>query len=567
MTDIAQSLRDTGIAFREQSGQLVTSCPFCGRANHLFVNPTTGAWDCKIASCGQSGGFTKLYEALTGSEIREAAGPERKKTDPPTMAYVDGCRHKLLGPNGTEAMEYLKGRRIGVKEIHQFKLGLRVTDRDSWLCIPYFRDGQPVNVKYRRLPPGEKGFERWEGGESILFNQDVLKDVTPDTPVYVTEGEIDCISMWANGFTTCVSTSLGAGSFQPAWVDILERFERVYLVYDSDKEGRAGAQKHSRRFDPARVYDVVLPEKDANEFFCKGHTAEELDYIIQAAKPFDIENIQTLDQIFMEIVGEKERKESRIAPRWPSVGNLTGPYEPGDLIVLTAPPKIGKTTFVLNDAYAWAGMRIPVLFYCLEMRPRRLFRKLLQIAMGLTEAALTPEKVGEGYRKIYGIPLCFGYNYKKCSLDIVVETIKRGVRRFGFEAVIFDNLHFLARSITHQVQELGVISKTFKLLAEELQIPIVLIAQPRRGEDENRVVSINDLKGSSDIGADADQVIVLYRKKRKAKDGLAEVSFEPETLVRVDASRYRSGGETLLYYDGATGRFREIERNRETSGE
>ena len=45
MTDIAQSLRDAGIAFREQSGQLVTTCPFCGRANHLYINPNTGAWD------------------------------------------------------------------------------------------------------------------------------------------------------------------------------------------------------------------------------------------------------------------------------------------------------------------------------------------------------------------------------------------------------------------------------------------------------------------------------------------------------------------------------------------
>ena len=171
---------------------------------------------------------------------------------------------------------------------------------------------------------------------------------------------------------------------------------------------------------------MVLPEKDANEFFCKGHTAEELEHIIQAAKPFDVENIQTLSQIFTELVREKDRKESHIAPRWLSVRNLTGAYEPGDLIVLTAPPKIGKTTFVLNDAYAWAEMGIPVLFDRLEMRPERLFRKLLQIAMGLTEAALTPEKMGQGYGKIHGIPLCFGYNYKKCSLDTVVETIKKG---------------------------------------------------------------------------------------------------------------------------------------------
>jgi replicative DNA helicase len=166
----------------------------------------------------------------------------------------------------------------------------------------------------------------------------------------------------------------------------------------------------------------------------------------------------------------------------------------------------------------------------------------------------------EAYNRLADLPLCFGYNYKKCTLDVVIETIRRGVRRYGFKLVVFDNLHFLARSITHQVQEVGNVSKTFKLLAEELQIPIMLIAQPRKVNDD-QVMGINDLKDSSAIGADADLVIVLYRKKMKSKDGTAEAAFEPLTLVRVDASRYRAGGETLLYFDGEKSIFSEIQRS------
>lgn len=557
MSEISEKLSASGIAFRQSGTQLITFCPFCGKSDHLYINSGSGAWDCKV--CGETGGFGRLFTALTGSEIKQAS-PSRDKTRLPGSSDIDGYMHKLLGQNGQDAIRYLEGRGISIEAIHHFKLGLRVKDGKQWLCIPYFKDDKPVNVKYRSLPPAAKTFERWEGGESILYNQDALKDLHPETPVYITEGEIDCITLWQQGFMNCVSTSTGASSFQPHWVDLLEKFEKVYLIYDSDKTGQEGAKKHSKRFDPSRVYNVVLPEKDSNEFFCKGHSADELRNILEKARPFDIENILTMEKAFERLIQEtNEKTESKIVPQWESVRRLTGAYEPGDLVILTAPPKIGKTTFILNDAVQWAENGLSVFFYCLEMRPERILRKSVQIVNRIQEGFLTPGEIGKGFRKMIKWPFYLGYNYKKCNLEIVTETIRLGFRRYAFDVVVFDNLHFLARSITHQVQELGVISKTFKLLAEELQIPIVLIAQPRRGEDEGRVMSINDLKGSSDIGADADQVIVLYRKKKKEKDGkLAEVAFEPETLVRVDASRYKSGGETVLWFDGETGKFTEM---------
>ena len=59
------------------------------------------------------------------------------------------------------------------------------------------------------------------------------------------------------------------------------------------------------------------------------------------------------------------------------------------------------------------------------------------------------------------------------------------------------------------------------------------------------------------FGADADQVIVLWREKTTAKEG-AQEAFKPKMLVRVDASRYKAGGETMLYFHGATGEIREL---------
>ena len=74
-----------------------------------------------------------------------------------------------------------------------------------------------------------------------------------------------------------------------------------------------------------------------------------------------------------------------------------------------------------------------------------------------------------------------------------------------------------------------------------------------------------DLKDSSSIGADADQIIILHRKPLKSSqdDGVVQeelqTTLEAETLVRVEASRYNSGGDTMLYFEGAKSRFRRIE--------
>ena len=67
--------------------------------------------------------------------------------------------------------------------------------------------------------------------------------------------------------------------------------------------------------------------------------------------------------------------------------------------------------------------------------------------------------------------------------------------------------------------------------------------------------------------ADADQIIILHRKPIKSDkgDGIVreelETTLEPETLVRIEASRYHPGGDTLLYFEGAKSKFRRLEEH------
>ena len=110
------------------------------------------------------------------------------------------------------------------------------------------------------------------------------------------------------------------------------------------------------------------------------------------------------------------------------------------------------------------------------------------------------------------------------------------------------------------------------MLAEELEIPIMAIAQPRKrdisGRDE--IMRAEDIKYSNAVHADCDQMIILYRKRIASKaeeiDGpvftVKNEALDPVTLVRVEAHRYGSGGETLLYFRGEYSRFDQLDYTR-----
>lgn len=553
---IPTALSDMGIQFTEQAGQIVTECPYCGKSNHLYVDPGKRVFVCH--RCGEKGTWRALSEQL-GGEVKVDIRPAAKKVyNHPTEEYIAGCHKKLLGPSGVKAYEYLKARKITVDAIHHFKLGMEEKNGKQWVVIPYYANGKPVNVKYRSIPPAAKEFRRWKDGESALFNEDCLKTLRDDDRILIVEGEMDCLTLFSQGIKTAVSTSIGANGIKPEWIDKLERFENPVIVYDNDEPGQKGAKELAKRLDFDRCRNVVLPVKDANDFFIGGRTAEEFGRLVSNAECFPVDNILTMEAVFKNLIAtyDESKKSTSLKPQWPSVNRIQGPYEDGDLIVLSAKPKTGKTTYALNEAIHHARAGAPTLMFCLEMRPERILKKCFQIMGGHSEDSLNPVIMTRLYGQLAEMPLYCGYVYKKCTLDVVLDTIRRGMKRYGFKLIIFDNLHFLARSITHQVQEIGLISKSFKLLAEELSVPIILIAQPKR-VNEDRVIGIDDLKDSSAIGADADTIVILYRKKVEGGTGEADAAFAPETLVRVDASRFHAGGETLLMFDGKTGRFGE----------
>ncbi len=151
------------------------------------------------------------------------------------------------------------------------------------------------------------------------------------------------------------------------------------------------------------------------------------------------------------------------------------------------------------------------------------------------------------------LPLYLCRDYRRVELDFVVKTIRDAVGAYGIKFVVFDNLHFLGRKAKNVSQEVAVATQEFKLLAEDLHIPIMLVVQPRKS-DPDEIIGIEDLRDSSLIGADVDHVIMMHRKRIRSNTEeykQLDSALAPETFFRLDASRYYPGGDTALYFEGS----------------
>lgn len=573
-------IQGKGLEYRMLSGQIVLKvCPFCGdRKDHFYMDQNEGAFFCH--KCQERGNLVTLQKHLGDfsrdrhrmnkphqtrqDSIRAAFPHEKESSAAPDEKKATEAHERLL--NDPAALQYITATRgIGVSTVKAFKIGLQI-DRAGgrWLAIPHYERGKLVNIKSRTLPPAEKTFRRVKDCRSVLFNGDALESHKDE--IIVTEGEIDALTLWDRGVKNVIGSTAGAGSFDPSWIDQLQTVKRIVLCYDPDEPGQKGAREAARRLGYDRCFNVVLPDgQDVNEYFQAGHDIFDFQALVSDARQFDVAGIMSFADGLKKYREEMQRPDQAQGLRtgWTDVDRIirTG-FMPGELIVLSAPPKIGKSSLALQIVTYNALQDTPALFFCLEMRPLKIVQKITHCHNRADEIGIAEfERARIDFK---GKPLYLGYCYQRPTLDGIMETLKAAIRRYGLKLVVFDHLHFLCRSLSNQVQEIGLAVQAFKFLAEELETPVILIAQPRKLQADS-IMTAMDLKDSASIFSDCDHLIILHRVRkastgRDAKQGapLPAEAYDPVTLVRIEASRYNAGGECKLYFHGEYSRFDEM---------
>ena len=253
--------------------------------------------------------------------------------------------------------------------------------------------------------------------------------------------------------------------------------------------------------------------------------------------------------------------------------NMTAGLQPSDLLILAARPAMGKTTLVTNLAYNVATInKKAVLFFSLEMSKEQLIDRMLSDVSGVDSwnirtGNLSDEdfaKLSEASGEMAEAPIFIDDTPGLTVLEMRTKA-RRAAHQQPLGLIVIDYLQLISagagRKDGNRVQEVSEISRGLKLLARELNVPVVALSQLSRSVESRspQIPQLADLRESGSIEQDADIVMFIYR----------EAYYNPETdrqnITDLIIAKHRNGptGKVELYFHPERLRFMSLDKHRD----
>jgi replicative DNA helicase len=263
-------------------------------------------------------------------------------------------------------------------------------------------------------------------------------------------------------------------------------------------------------------------------------------------------DFRSIEEILHEEIDKLEQlsREGRSTTGTPSgfrdLDDITGGFQRSNLIVLAARPSMGKSALVTNIAENVAlKENLPVALFSLEMSETELAQRFIA-----SQARMSGDKLRKGQvarsdwpkvvkasNRLIEAPL-----WVDDSSDMDILELRAKARRLhasqmsrgGLGLIIVDYLQLMRpdRSADNRVEQVGQISRGLKILARELEVPVIAVSQLNRAPEQrpDKHPLLSDLRESGQIEQDADLVMFIYRdeyynKESTEKPGIAEISI------------------------------------------
>ena len=371
-------------------------------------------------------------------------------------------------------------------------------------------------------------------------------------------------------------------------LETMGKFEQIggfeYLASLPDKvPTTANVQKYIKIVEEKSISRSLI--KTANEIIDLGYSqTEDIEDIMNGAekKIFDImqsKNNKSYTPIKDVLVGSftnleklynQKQHVTGVPTQFYDLDDKTAGLHGSELILVAARPAMGKTAFALNIATnAALRANVPVAIFSLEMSKDQLVNRIL-----CSEAMVDSNKVRTGkldeedWGKLAEAigPLSEAGIYIDDTPGISIMEIRTKCRKLKLEKniglVVIDYLQLIVgsnrRSGGSREQEISEISRSLKILAKELNVPVIALSQLSRAVEqrEDHRPMLSDLRESGAIEQDADIVMFLYRddyyNKESPEKDIAEVIIAKQ--------RAGSTGTVKLYWMGNYTKFVNIEK-------
>jgi replicative DNA helicase len=245
--------------------------------------------------------------------------------------------------------------------------------------------------------------------------------------------------------------------------------------------------------------------------------------------------------------------------------NILAGFQKSDLIILAARPSMGKTTFALDIARnAALQYKAHVGIFSLEMSDQQLVDRMLAAEAGVDSWKLRTGRLSND-QEFEAVQTAMA-KLSEASIHIddqpgnnilkMRSSARRLKHEHGLDLLIVDYLQLMSPTATKasdsMVQQVTEISRSLKILARELDVPVIALSQLSRAvEQRGGKPRLSDLRDSGSIEQDADVVMFIHREDKINKES------ERPNIAEIMVEKHRNGpvGSTELYFDGKHVRF------------
>lgn len=311
---------------------------------------------------------------------------------------------------------------------------------------------------------------------------------------------------------------------------LMELMEGLTTSAALESNGRIIQQKHIQRSlivlstnTIQDCYDETLDVFEIQEQY--EDQRDNLMNVVIAKRETD--NAKAFDHVRSEMARKAEFHDLDVTGIPTGIGHLdrcTAGWQGSQLIILAARPAMGKTALMLKFIYESAKSGTPVAVFSLEMSTEKLVNRLISL---ITEIPLEfvnkPANLSDAdwhrldmmTSEIRDLPIYWDDTAYTSMMEISAKA-KRMKRKYGVGMIVIDYLQLIkskSKNNGTREQEIGEISRSSKVLAKDLNIPVIQLSQLSRKVEEraDKRPMLSDLRESGSIEQDADIVMFLYR--------------------------------------------------------
>lgn len=393
------------------------------------------------------------------------------------------------------------------------------------------------------------------GGMMRLYEKHRPVDLLTLTDELKRKSELDSVggSAYLTELTNIVPTSAHAEAYAEL---VSQKAVRRRLIKASGDISELG-------YDEETSTEELLEKAEA-ELFSVSDQSLKQDLV-------SIESILTESFDRMEELHRNKGSLRGVRTGYQDLDNMTAGLQKSDLIILASRPAMGKTTLVTNLAYNVATIaKQPVLFFSLEMSKEQLVDRMLADASGVDAWNIRTgnlsdddfSKLSEAMGELAEAPIFIDDTPGLSVLEMRTKA-RRATHEQPLGLVIVDYLQLMqasgsSSSYGNRVQEVSEISRGLKLIARELNVPVIALSQLSRSVESRspQIPQLADLRESGSIEQDADIVMFIYR----------EAYYNPETerenITDLIIAKHRNGptGKIELYFHPERLRFMSLDR-------